>query len=56
MGNPVSPQLDASNFVPTQPVRTPRRRMRIGILLTLLGYTMFLLGARQISSAWTASR
>lgn len=46
MGTPVSPQLDASTFVPTLPVRTPRRRMRIGILLTLLGYAMFLLGAR----------
>jgi hypothetical protein len=42
----VSPQVDASNFVPTQPVRTPRRRIRIGIILTLLGFGMFLLGAR----------
>jgi hypothetical protein len=31
---------------PPQPVRTPRRRVRIGIILTLLGYAMFLLGAR----------
>lgn len=42
----VSRQIDASTFVPTQPVRTPRRRIRIGVSLTLLGYLMFLLGAR----------
>lgn len=42
----VSHQIDASTFVPTQPVRTPRRRIRIGVSLTLLGYLMFLLGAR----------
>ncbi len=42
----VSPQFDASNFVPTQRVQTPRRRVRLGILLTLAGYILFLLGAR----------
>lgn len=42
----VSPQLDASSFVPTQPVQTPRRRVRIGVILTLFGYGLFLLGAR----------
>jgi hypothetical protein len=41
-----STQLDASNFVPTRPVNAPRRRVRVGITLTLLGYAMFLLGAR----------
>lgn len=38
--------VDASNFVPTRPMMASRRRVRVGVILTLLGFGMFLLGAR----------
>ncbi len=42
----VNPNHSADEAVPSQPVRQFRRRILIGIGITLAGYAVFLLGAR----------
>jgi hypothetical protein len=41
-----NPQLPAAEDVPTQPATRSKRRIRIGLILTLVGYAVFLLGTR----------
>jgi hypothetical protein len=40
------PQHSAAEAVPSQPLQQSNRRIRIGLGLTLVGYAIFLLGAR----------
>lgn len=41
-----SPQIDASTYTPTRPLTYSRRRVRIGLALTLFGFLAFLVGAK----------
>jgi hypothetical protein len=41
-----NPQLSAADEVPTQPATRSKRRIRAGLIFTLAGYAIFLLGAR----------
>ena len=41
-----SPQIKASTEVHTHPLTYSRRRVRIGLWLTLLGFLVFIIGAR----------
>ncbi len=40
------PPVDASSLIHTRPVTYSRRRVRIGLALTLAGFLVFLIGAR----------
>ena len=41
-----SERRTAASVIPTIPIRYPRRRIRIGLFLTLVGFLIFLIGAR----------
>ncbi len=44
--NQPNPQHSAAEDIPSQPAQQARRNIRVGLILTLTGYAVFLLGAR----------